>query len=263
MELNLDGKRALVTGSTSGIGYAIAQGLAEAGAAVILNGRSEYRLAKAIERLRNEIPQSEVDGCAADVGEAASVERLIAAYPDVDILVNNAGPIEAEHFFEISDQQWEQFLQVIVMAAVRLSRHHAQRMMRRGWGRVLFNASMTGGFLSGETVHYGAAKAALLGLSRGLAETTAGSGVTVNAFVPGPTHSEQSFMAKAPHARPGKSFEEIERELFEGALGSSLIKRFISPTEIANLVVFLASERSSAITGAALRVDGGIVRTLV
>ena len=260
MQLDLSGKRALVTGSTSGIGYAIAQGLAEAGAAVILNGRSEYRLAQAIERLRCEIPQSDVGGFAADVGDAAAVEALIAAHPDVDILVNNAGPADAQHFFEISDDAWQGLLDVVLLGAVRLSRHYAQRMMRRGWGRVLFNASVTGGFFPGEMVHYGAAKAALLGLSRGLAEVTDGSGVTVNAFIPGPTHTEQSFMAKQPQGRRGKAFNEIERELFEGPLASSLVKRFIAPTEVANLVVFLASERSSAMTGAALRVDGGIIR---
>ena len=261
MNINLKGKKALVTGSTSGMGYAMAKGLAEAGAAVILNGRSDERVTAAIEQLRTDVSYADVSGVAADVGDVAAINRLIVEIPQVDILVNNAGPIESKPFFEITDEDWERFFQIYVMAAVRLSRHYGQGMMKKGWGRILFNASVTGGFMPGEMVHYGTAKAALLGLSRGLAENLASSGVTANAFIPGPTHTEESFMRRT-HQAGEKSFKQIEKELFETPLATSLLQRFITPTEVANMVVFLASDQASAITGAAMHVDGGIIRTI-
>jgi NAD(P)-dependent dehydrogenase (short-subunit alcohol dehydrogenase family) len=217
----------------------------------------------AIERLRQEVPGANVTGVAADLGLLAGVQLLIAAAPKTDILVNNLGIFEPQPFFEITDDQWEHYFAVNVMSAVRLSRHYAPEMVRQGWGRILFNASVTGGFFSGEMVHYGATKAALIGLSRGLAESLGGSRVTVNAFIPGPTLTERShdFMDKAAQSA-GKSLQQMEAELFTTSLPTSLLQRFIQPAEVANLVVFLASEHASALTGAALRVDGGIVRSL-
>nr|WP_283108196.1 SDR family oxidoreductase [Bacillus methanolicus] len=171
---------------------------------------------------------------------------------------------EPKEFFEITDEDWEHYFQVNVMSAVRLSRHYAKGMKEKGWGRVLFNGSVTGGFYLGEMVHYGAAKAAVLGLSRGLAESLAKSGVTVNAFIPGPTKTERNSEYFDHWAKEsGKSFQEIEKGLFDKDLSTSLLGRFISTEEVANMVVFLASEQASAITGAALKVDGGIVRSLL
>lgn len=260
MNIRLAGKKAIVSGSTSGMGYAIAKGLAKAGASVIINGHNEDRLVAAIEQLKQEVPEADVRGVAADVGDVAAINRLLATAPEADILVSNAGPTESKPFFEIPDEDWERFFQVYLMAAVRLSRHYVPGMIKRGWGRVLFNAHVVAGFMQGEMVHWGAMKTALLGLSRGLAENVASTGVTVNAFIPGPTHTEESF---AEHLPPGKTFKEMEKEFFDTPLSTSLLKRFINPTEAANLVVFLASEQASAITGTALRVDGGIVRWIL
>jgi len=264
MKIELNGKRAVITGSSSGIGYAVAKGLAEAGAAVVLNGRDKKRLAAAMAQMKREVPGAEVSGFAADVGSVVDVKRLIASVPEADILINNASPIESKPFFDIPDEDWERFFQVIVMGPVRLSRHYAQGMAKKGWGRVLFSSSVTGGFMQGEMVHYGVMKAALLGLSRGLAENVAGTGVTVNAFIPGPAHTEESYMSRAPkEVTAGRSFEQIELELFAGGPLPSLLKRFIHPEELANFVVFLASDKASAITGAALHVDGGIIRSIL
>lgn len=262
MHIDLSGKTALVTGSTSGMGYAIAKGLAEAGAAVVVHGRSEKSVSVARERLKQDVPAANLRSHAAELGDVDAVGALLAAVPDVDILVSNAGPIESKPFFELTDDDWERFFQIYVMAAVRLSRHYGRAMLKRGWGRMLFSASVTGGFYPGEMVHYGSCKAALLGLSRGLAENVAGSGVTVNAFIPGPTHTEESFMARATKP-PGKTFQAIEKDLFGSLLFSSVLRRFIRPTEVANFVVFLASEQASAITGAALHVDGGVIRSIL
>ncbi|MBI3304436.1 MAG: SDR family oxidoreductase [Deltaproteobacteria bacterium] len=262
--MDLKGKKAIITGSTTGIGYAIAKGLAEAGASVVVNGRTEKRVAAAIELLKKEVPATDVNAIAADLAHAAGVSHLIASVPQADILVNNLGIFEPKPFFEITDEDWRRYFQVNVMSAVRLSRHYAQGMVRKGRGRVLFNASTTGGFMQGEMVHSGATKTALLGLSRGLAESVAGSGVTVNAFIPGPTLTESSedHMRQIAQAS-GKTFEQMEKEMFNTMVPTSLIKRFANPMEVASLVGFLASDQASAITGAALRVDGGIVRSIL
>jgi NAD(P)-dependent dehydrogenase (short-subunit alcohol dehydrogenase family) len=263
MQIALGGRTAIVTGSTfssSNIGFGIAKRLAQAGASVLVNGRTPDRVDEAVEQLRGEVPQAEVTGVAADLTDTSEIDRLIGAVPQADVLVNNAGTPEVKPFFEITDEDWEHQIQLHLLAAVRLCRHYCRGMLEKGWGRILFNASTTGGFMSGEMAHYGATKAALLGLSRGLAENLAGTGVTVNCFVPGPTRERTEASLQDKVAQPsGKSVEEMEKEIFD-SLPSSLIGRFIDPLEVGNLVVFLASEHASAITGAALRVDGGIVR---
>lgn len=259
MNINLTGKKAVVTGSSRGMGYAIAKGLAEAGAAVVLNGHDEERLAAAIERLRGEVPGARLSGVTADLSTAAGADTLVQSEPEADILVNNVAVFSPKNFFDIADEEWEQYFQLNVMAGVRLSRHYARHMMTKTWGRILFNASVTGGFIPGEMVHYGATKAALLGLSRTLAESLADTGVTVNCFLPGPTFSEKAAAFLEKRAASG----EQEKEVFERDLPTSIIKRFIQPAEIAGFVVFLASDHASAITGAGLRVDGGIVRSLL
>ncbi|PLR86335.1 oxidoreductase [Bacillus canaveralius] len=264
MNINLAGKKAIISGSTTGIGYAIAKGLAEAGATVLINGRSAKGVEEAVARLHDEVVKAEVTGFAADLSKSAEASRLMEYWPEADILVNNIGIFEPRPFFEIDDEEWEQYFQVNVMTAVRLTRYYAAGMVERGWGRVLFNGSSTGGFFSGEMVHYGATKAAILGLSRGVAESTAGSGVTANTFLPGPTRTEKvEEHFKSAAAELGQTFEEIEKDLFEKSLPSSLVKRFVSGKEVANLVVFLASEQAAAITGTAMRVDGGIVRSIL
>jgi NAD(P)-dependent dehydrogenase (short-subunit alcohol dehydrogenase family) len=258
MRIDLQGKRALITGSTSGIGLGIARQLAESGATVYLNGRDDRRLQQALSGLKGD-----AHGVAADVSTAAGVEALIQRVPDVDILVNNAAAIGPRPFFQTDDAQWQRAFDVTVMSAVRLTRHHAKRMVERRFGRILFNGSVTGGFRPGEMVYYGAMKAALLGFSRTLAEELAGSGVTINAFLPGPTLGEGNRPAVEAAAREaGKPLTELEHEWMSGPI-PSLIHRFLTPDEVGHLVVFLASNQASAITGSGLRVDGGVVRSLL
>jgi NAD(P)-dependent dehydrogenase (short-subunit alcohol dehydrogenase family) len=264
MNIQLGGKTAIVTGSTAGIGFAIAQGLVESGATVVVNGRTEQRVNQAIGKIQAEVAKAELKGVAADLGTAEGVARIIRQVPQADILVNNLGIFEVKPFFEIPDDDWERFFRVNVLSGVRLARHYTPEMVKRGWGRVIFISSESGVQIPPEMVHYGMTKTAQLAVSRGLAETVAATGVTVNAVLAGPTLSEGAarFMEQAA-AQSGKSFAELEKNFFKSLRPSSLLKRFATTQEVANLVVYLASEQASATTGAAVRVDGGVVRSIV
>jgi NAD(P)-dependent dehydrogenase (short-subunit alcohol dehydrogenase family) len=264
VNLELQGKRALVTGSTAGIGFAIAGGLAREGAHVVVNGRSDERVAKAVERIRAEFAEASVEGVAADLGTADGAAELIQACPDVDILVNNLGIYEHKAFEDLSDADWLRFFEINVMSGVRLSRHYLPRMKARNWGRIIFISSESGVNIPVEMIHYGVTKTAQIALARGMAETTVGTGVTVNSVLLGPTRSEGvgTFVEQAAKAQ-GVSPEEMERRFFETMRPTSLLKRFTSPSEVAALVVYVCSPLSSATNGAALRADGGVVRSIL
>jgi NAD(P)-dependent dehydrogenase (short-subunit alcohol dehydrogenase family) len=263
MDLGLRGKRALVTGSTAGIGYAIAELLAREGAAVVVNGRTTERVEQAVQRIRAAAPEAEVTGVAADAGSAAGAAALIAAQPDVDVLVNNMGIFEPKPFEQITDEEWLRFFEVNVLSGVRLARHYVPRMKAKNWGRVVFISSESGLQIPTEMIHYGTTKTAQLAVARGLAETLVGTNVTVNSVLPGPTSSEGvgTFVADLAKSQ-GKDVATVEREFFKTARPSSIIQRFGTPAEVASLVAYVCSTAASATTGAALRVDGGVVRAI-
>jgi NAD(P)-dependent dehydrogenase (short-subunit alcohol dehydrogenase family) len=264
MDLQLAGKRALVTGSTAGIGYAIAKALAIEGALVIVNGRTSQRVDDALKSLKQAKVPGKIEGLPLDLGTASGAEQAIKQYPDVDILVNNLGIFEPKSFEEISDADWLRFFEVNVLSGVRLSRHYLPRMKQRNWGRIVFISSESAVQIPSEMIHYGMTKTAQLAIARGLAETTVGTDVTVNSVLPGPTGSEgvTTFINQmATHTNTPKA--EVEREFFRTARPSSLLRRFERPDEIAALVVFVCSPLSSATNGAALRADGGVVRSIV
>jgi NAD(P)-dependent dehydrogenase (short-subunit alcohol dehydrogenase family) len=263
MDLKLRGKRALITGSTAGIGFAIARGLARERAEVIVNGRTEEKVAEAVRRITSEMG-SNATGIAADLSCAEGVNRLLERAGRIDILINNVGIFEPVPFVEISDQDWFRFFELNVMSGVRLSRALLPGMLRRNWGRIIFISSESGVQIPAEMVHYGVTKTAQLALSRGIAESVAGSGVTVNAVLPGPTRSDGvvDFLGKVA-AEHNADQAAVEAEFLRTMRPSSLVRRFAEPEEVANLVVFLAGEGSSATTGAALRVDGGVVRSII
>jgi NAD(P)-dependent dehydrogenase (short-subunit alcohol dehydrogenase family) len=263
MDLGLQGKRALVTGSTAGIGYAAAAALSREGASVTLNGRTPVRVTQALERLRAEQPGAAVHGIAADLADAEGCARLAAAVPEVDILVNNVGIFEPKAFEDIPDADWMRFFEVNVMSGVRLSRHYVRGMRARNWGRIVFVSSESGLQIPAEMVHYGMTKTAQLAVARGLAETLAGTGVTVNSVLPGPTASEgvSGFLAQMAQAQ-GTDVAAIEREFFATARPSSLLRRFETPDEIAAMITYVCSVPAAATSGASLRVDGGVVRSI-
>jgi NAD(P)-dependent dehydrogenase (short-subunit alcohol dehydrogenase family) len=263
MDLQLTGKSALVTGSTAGIGLAIASRLAAEGAHVTINGRTAHRVSQAIGEIRKAYPKASVAGVDADVSDAKGCEKLFAAVPHVDILVNNAGIFEPKPFVEISDADWERFFQTNVMSGVRLSRSYFPKMLKQNWGRIIFISSESGLQIPMEMIHYGMTKTAQLAISRGLAEATSGTGVTVNAVLPGPTASEgvKTFVSDLA-AKQKVAPVEFEKQFFKHARPSSLLQRFATPEEVANLVAFVSSPLSSATNGAALRVDGGVVRSI-
>jgi NAD(P)-dependent dehydrogenase (short-subunit alcohol dehydrogenase family) len=264
MDLQLEGKRALVTGSTAGIGFSAALALAKEGARVVVNGRTEARVEEARKRIEAAVPAADVSGIAADLSTAEGVKELVDRLPDVDILVNNVGIFEPKPFEQIPDEDWLRFFETNVMSGVRLTRHYLPRMKESNWGRILFISSESAIYVPAEMIHYGMTKTAQLAIARGLAETTVGTGVTVNSILPGPTKSEGvgTFVAKLAEDN-GTDTATIEKEFFRTARPSSLLQRFISPEEVASLIVFACSPRSSAINGAALRVEGGIVRSIV
>jgi NAD(P)-dependent dehydrogenase (short-subunit alcohol dehydrogenase family) len=259
MDLHLTDKLALVSGSTKGIGHAIAVGLAREGARVIVNGRSQASVDEALATLRSRVPGAKAEGFAGDLSDARQIDALVKRHAAVDVLVNNLGIFEPKPFEHIPDADWQRFFEVNVMSGVRLSRAYLPKMKAKNWGRIVFISSESGIQIPVEMVHYGMTKTAQLALSRGLAEGCAGTGVTVNSVLPGPTRSEgvSDFLTKLSG---GKSFEEFEKEFFAKARPSSLLKRFATPEEVANMVVYVCSEAASATNGAALRVDGGVVR---
>ncbi|HEY3763307.1 MAG TPA: SDR family oxidoreductase [Verrucomicrobiae bacterium] len=259
MDLHLSSKLALVSGSTKGIGLAIATGLAREGTRVIINGRSEKSVSEALDKIRKEVPKAALESFAGDLSDAAIAGELAKQFPGVDILVNNLGIFEPKSFEEIPDEDWRRFFEVNVLSGVRLSRAYLPRMKKKNWGRIIFISSESGIQIPAEMIHYGMTKTAQLAVSRGIAETCAGTGVTVNAVLPGPTHSDgvDEFVKQLSG---GKPFGEFEKEFFKSVRPSSLIKRFATTEEVANLVVYVASPLSSATNGAALRVDGGVVK---
>ena len=263
MDLKLGGKRALVTGSTAGIGFATVRVLAREGAHVTLNGRTEARVEKAVDRLRAELAAATVNGIAADLSSANGCLKLIGQLPDVDILVNNLGIFEPKPFEEIPDADWLRFFETNVLSGIRLARHYMHGMRSRNWGRIVFISSESGLQIPTEMIHYGMTKTAQLAVSRGLAETLAGTGVTVNSVLPGPTASEGvSEFVKQMAAERGMDAASVEREFFKTQRPTSLLQRFAKPDEIAALIAYVCSAQASATTGAALRVDGGVVRAI-
>jgi NAD(P)-dependent dehydrogenase (short-subunit alcohol dehydrogenase family) len=264
MDLQLEGKRALVTGSTAGIGFAIAKGLAKEGASVIVNGRSTKRVDEALTALNKAGVSGNLEGLAADLGTADGTRATMERFPEVDILVNNLGIFETKPFESITDADWLHIFEVNILSGVRLSRHYLPGMKRRNWGRIVFISSESGVQIPTEMIHYGMTKTAQLAIARGLAETTAGTNVTVNSVLPGPTASEgaNNFVDKL--ARDQKTTrQEVEKQFFENMRPTSLLKRMAEPDEVANLVTFVCSPLSSATNGAALRVDGGVVRSIL
>jgi len=264
MDLQLRDKRAVVTGSTAGIGFAIAKALAIEGARVVVNGRTEQRVTGAIDRLRASGVRSKIDGIAADVGTAEGTRKLTETVPDVDILVNNAGIFEVKSFEQIDDDSWKRFFEVNVLSGVRLSRHYLSGMRSRNWGRIVFISSESAVQIPAEMIHYGMTKTAELAVARGLAETTVGTNITVNSVLPGPTASEgvETFIGGLA-AQQRTNVSTVQEEFFRTMRPSSLLKRFAKPDEVAAMVAFVCSPLSSATNGAALRVDGGVVRSIL
>lgn len=263
MHIDLSGKHAIVTGSTAGIGFAIAQGLANAGAHVVVTGRTQARVDEAIASLNATTPNGKVEGVAADLGTAEGCQTLIDKQPSTDILINNVGIFAPQDFFDVDDATWQQFFDINIMSAVRLSRHYAQGMRERDWGRIQFISSESAINIPSEMVHYGMTKSALLSVSRGLAKVLSGTQVTVNAILPGPTRSEGVLNMLGEMAKQeGISQQEVEARFVQENRPSSIIQRLATPEEVANMSVYAASPQASATSGAALRVEGGIVDTL-
>lgn len=264
MDLKLADKVALVTGSTAGIGLAIARSLAREGAHVWVNGRTQQRVDAAIAAIHLQTPAAKVDGIVADFSSAAGADAVIRKLPAVDVLVNNVAIFELKPFTEIADADWFRFFEVNVMSGVRLARHYLAGMLAKNWGRILFISSESAVQIPVEMVHYGFSKTAQVAIARGIAESVAGTGVTVNSILPGPTASEgMGGFIDAMASEQGKTKEQIEQQFFQYARPSSLLKRFATVDEVAAMVTYMASELSSATNGSALRVDGGVVKAIL
>jgi NAD(P)-dependent dehydrogenase (short-subunit alcohol dehydrogenase family) len=264
VDLKLTDKVVLVTGSTAGIGFAIARSLASEGAHVYLNGRTQERVDAAMAAIQSHVAAGKVDGIVSNFSSPAGAETVIAKLPVVDVLVNNVGIFEPKPFAEIPDADWYRFFEINVMSGVRLARHYLAGMLKKNWGRILFISSESAVQIPKEMVHYGMTKTAQVAVARGIAESVAGTGVTVNSILAGPTASEGvGGFVEAMAKQQNKSKEEVEKEFFEHARPSSLLKRFASVDEVAAMVTYVASELSSATNGAALRVDGGVVKAIL
>ena len=263
MKIDLTGKHAVVTGSSAGIGFAIAHGLAASGAAVVVNGRSAKTTEAAVRRLIDLVPGAKIEGIAADLATAEGVAEFVRRVGTTDILVNNLGIFEPKPFAAITDDDWHRFFDTNVLSGIRLSRAYLPAMVARNWGRIVFISSESGLNIPVEMIHYGTTKTAQLAISRGLAEQVAGTGVTVNAVLPGPTRSEGvgDFFAKLAREK-GVTQDEMESQFIAQNRPSSLLRRLTTVDEVANMVVYVCSEQASATTGAALRVDGGVVRSI-
>jgi len=264
MNLGLQDKQAVVTGSTAGIGLAIASALAQEGSRVIINGRTEERVAAALDSIRQRTQSADVRGIAADLGNSEGVARFIRQVPEADILVNNVGIFEPKPFPEIPDSDWIRFFAVNVLSGIRLTRHFLPGMLRKNWGRVIFISSESAQQIPAEMIHYGVTKTAQVAVARGLAESVAGTGVTVNSVLPGPTASEGATdFVQEMARRESASVAEIEKQFFATVRPSSLLKRFETPEEVAAVVAFVASVQGAIINGAALRAEGGIIRSIL
>jgi NAD(P)-dependent dehydrogenase (short-subunit alcohol dehydrogenase family) len=264
MDLNLKDKVAFVSGSTAGIGYAIAHRFLTEGAQVIINGRTKESVSKAIAELKSQIANAKVSGIAADFSKVNEVNNLIKELPEVDILINNTGIFEPKLFAEIPDEDWFRFFEVNVMSGVRLSRHYFPKMLAKNWGRIIFISSESGVFIPDEMIHYGMTKTAQIAVSRGLAELTKGTNVTVNSILPGPTKSKGVGSFIEDLSKVGnKSVDEVEKDFFKNMRPTSLLQRFASVEEVADTVVYISSPLASATNGASIRVDGGLIRSIL
>jgi NAD(P)-dependent dehydrogenase (short-subunit alcohol dehydrogenase family) len=264
MNLKLEGKTALVTGSTAGIGLAIAKSLAAEAARVVVNGRTEARVQEALADIRRDFPTAKLEPLVADLGQAAGSTLATQRFPNVDILVNNLGVYAPKPFEEISDADWLAMIETNFLSGVRLSRHYLPKMKQKNWGRIIFISSESGVNIPVEMIHYGVTKTMQIALARGLADTTTGTGVTVNSVLAGPTRSEgvEKFLKDMAASR-GVTTETIEKEFFKNVRPSSLLQRFATSEEVAAMVTYIASPVSSATNGAALRAEGGVVRSIL
>jgi NAD(P)-dependent dehydrogenase (short-subunit alcohol dehydrogenase family) len=264
VDLRLNDKVAVVTGSTAGIGFAIVSALAIEGAHVYVNGSTQQRMDAAIAAIRSHGARIKVDGIVADFSSAAGAEAVIAKLPLADVLINNVGIFEPKPFAEIPDADWYRFFEINVMSGVRLARHYLAGMLKQNWGGMIFISSESAVQIPPEMVHYGMTKTAQVAVARGIAESVVGTGVTVNSVLAGPTESEGvAGFVEAMAKQQNKSKQAIEKEFFEHVRPSSLLKRFATVDEVAAMVAYLAGELSSATNGAALRVDGGVVRAIL
>jgi len=264
MNLLLNDKTAFISGSTAGIGYAIARQLASEGAKVIINGRTADRIDAAVERIKAETGNPDVSGLAADFSQPEQIAGLISRLPEVDILINNFSIFEPKAFIDITDEDWQKFYDLNIMSGVRLARAYITGMLKRNWGRIIFISSESGVFIPEEMIHYGMSKTAQLAIARGLAEITKGTAVTVNSVLPGPTLSEGvgNFVEQLATDQQ-KTTEDVKKEFFKTMRPTSIIQRFLQPDEIANMVTYLSSPLASGTNGTAVRVDGGVVRSVI